>query len=109
MRGNLVAVFEAIDQRLAFDMFPDQVAKAARFFFLDLQPELRALDRGLDLGAAADDAVIFQQAVDIARAITGDFFRREIVKGFAEVFRREKRYFKSRVCPPSPVLPKSST
>src|SRR3569833_2357583 len=54
----LVAALEMIDLRLAAHMFPDQVAKAAGFFFLDLKPQPRALDSGLDLGAAAEDAFV---------------------------------------------------
>src|SRR5690349_15547454 len=58
---HLAAPLEAIDPGLAVDMLPDQIAKTARLFFLDLQPELCAFDGGLDLGAAADDAVILEQ------------------------------------------------
>src|SRR5437868_2663614 len=70
--GDLPAALEAIDLRLAADMLPDHLAKAAGFLFLDLQPKPGALDGGLDLGAAADDAVIPEQPVHIPRAIAGD-------------------------------------
>src|SRR5690242_19848282 len=61
----LVAGLEAVEAGLAVDMLPDQTAKTAGLFFLDLQPELCAFDGGLDLGAAADDAVILEQPVDV--------------------------------------------
>src|SRR5689334_7552204 len=41
---NLVHALEAVDLHLAVDMLPDQVAEAAGFFFLDLQPQPGALD-----------------------------------------------------------------
>src|SRR6201999_1448070 len=71
--------------RSAIDMLPDHVAETAGFLFLDLEPELGAFDGSLDLGAAANDALILQQAIDVARAVSRDLFWREIVEGFAEI------------------------
>ena len=87
-------------------MLPDQVVEAAGLSFVfDLQPQLGAPDRRLDLGAASDDAVILQQPVHIARAIAGNFVRIEIVKGFTEILSR----FRRMVIQLSPAWKPSST
>src|ERR1700678_4582048 len=81
---NLSPLLEMIVHRLACHMLPDEIAEAARLLF-DLQPSFGAPDRGLDLGAASDDAFILEQPVDVARAVLGDAVRVEAVKGFAEI------------------------
>src|ERR1700760_1354877 len=66
-------------------MLPDEFAEAARFFLLDIEEELRALDSRLDLGVRADDAFVLHQPLEIALAVARDLFWIEAVKGFPEV------------------------
>src|ERR1051325_11829196 len=61
--GYLVAAAEAVRRHPALHMFPNQLAKPAGFLFLDLEPQPGAFDGGLDLGAAADGALILEQPV----------------------------------------------
>src|SRR3974390_2314121 len=60
--------------------------KATGFIFLDLEPDLRAFDCRLDLGAAAYDAFVLEQPSDLPLAIVGDLRRLELIEGTTEVF-----------------------
>ena len=59
--------------------------EAAGLLLLDVEPQLRALDRGLDLRVGADDAFVLHQPLDVALAVARDLLGIEIVEGFAEV------------------------
>src|SRR5204862_680039 len=82
---HLPGRLETIDLRFAVDVLPDEFGEAARLLFLDVEPKLRAVDGGRDLRLRSNDALILEQALNIALSVAPNLFRLKAVKGFAKV------------------------